>query len=157
MLNEELIAQAKLPLVFYVNVFAFRFVKPGVVQYLIFKRRSNVQMPDIWQPICGKISKNESIKEAFFSQLRKKTGLAPLRVEPIDSVTTYYDYYYDSVLLVPNIGAELPVGEINMDAQLHCEYRWVQYELLQSHIAFQGQRKCYALLHKSLKKASSLK
>ncbi|MBX7228850.1 MAG: hypothetical protein K1X48_04485 [Burkholderiaceae bacterium] len=77
-LNQELIAQAKLPLVVYVNVFAFRFVESGIVQYLIFKRASNVPIPDLWQPVCGKISKDESIKQAFFSQVWKKIGLAPI-------------------------------------------------------------------------------
>ena len=116
-------SQIQSPAVLYVDVFPFRKTSKGI-EFLVFRRLGDVPLMRTWQPVCGKIEAGESICAAFSRQVRKKTGQTPKRLINLDMVTTFYDSYYDAVLMVPAAAAELGEETVIIDSRLHDEYRW---------------------------------
>jgi len=41
-----------------------------------------------------------------------------------EAVTSFYDEYYDTVMMVPAAAAELSTDDVRIDASLHVESRW---------------------------------
>lgn len=146
MLSNELLQRCQLPTVLYVDVYPFRRIS-GRIEYLIFRRIESVVMPGVWQPICGKLGEGESISASFRTQVRKKTGQEVSDFVSLDHVTTYYDTHYDAVMLVPCAGVEIYTSEPVLDAKLHDQFRWVQYDSLAEYIRFAGQTSAYAKLN----------
>jgi 8-oxo-dGTP pyrophosphatase MutT (NUDIX family) len=136
------------PRVLYVNVYPLRIVG-NKTEFLLFKRRSDVVLPSIWQPVSGKIKKGQSISEAFKAQVMKKTGILPVRLLDVDYVNTYYDAYYDQVMLVPAAGALLAEdANLTLDLELHDESRWLDFSELPKFIPFHGQLEVFQRLKK---------
>lgn len=111
--------------VLYVDVHPFRIAPDGTGEFLLLRRGRHVPLPDQWQTVSGKIAKGERIADAFLRQVRKKTGQSPLRVYKLATVTTFYDEYYDTVMMVPGAAAQLGDGEVGIDPDLHVDHRWV--------------------------------
>ena len=131
-------SQVQSPAVLYVDVFPFRRASNGL-EFLVFRRVGDVPMMRTWQPVCGKIEAGESICTAFSRQVRKKTGQAPKRLINLDRVTTFYDSYYDAVLMVPAAAAELREKTVVIDPKLHDEYRWCDVAAASELLIFRRQ------------------
>lgn len=111
--------------IFYVDVYAYHVdERTGERKYLLLRRREDVVLADDWQAISGKILPGERIADAFFRQVRKKTGFEPKAVYKLQSVNTFFDDYYNTVMLVPQAIAELPSMDVALDESLHNEYAW---------------------------------
>lgn len=146
MLDRDLKERAKLPIVLYVDVLPFRR-HGSCLEFLLFKRRPDVVMPDTWQPACGKLTKGLSISASFRDQAYKKTGVSDGEIVPIDSLNSYYDHHYDCVMLVPCAGFEMKSDSpVRIDEKLHCEFRWVSYEDIPRFIKYRGQLNAYDAL-----------
>ena len=130
--------RAQQPAVLYVDVFPF-YLGPEGVEFLALNRRTDVPLPGVWQPVCGKLKANESIQAAFSRQVFDKTGQRPSRLFSLDRVTTFYDSYYDAVLMVPAAAAELRSRELTLDPQLHVSARWVGLDEAIRLFEFDGQ------------------
>jgi len=111
--------------VLYVDVYPYRVLDDGTVHFLLLRRRPDVVMPDCWQAVSGKLRPDERISHAFVRQVVAKTGQSPLRLSRFEAVTSFYDEYYDTVLMVPAAAAQLNAGDIQIDTSLHRESRWV--------------------------------
>jgi ADP-ribose pyrophosphatase YjhB (NUDIX family) len=111
--------------ILYVDVYPYRFHEDGSLRFLVLRRREDGPLPGDWQCVSGKIRKGERISEAFVRQVRVKSGLYPVRLLKFSAVTSFYDDYYDTVMLVPAAAAELPAGEVVIDPSVHVESRWV--------------------------------
>jgi ADP-ribose pyrophosphatase YjhB (NUDIX family) len=131
-------AQVQSPAVLYVDVFPFRKTSNGL-EFLVFKRVSGVPLMRTWQPVCGKIEADESICTAFSRQVKNKTGQTPKRLINLDRVSTFYDSYYDAVLMVPAAAAELGDGTVVIDPTLHDEYRWCGVAAVSELLLFKRQ------------------
>ncbi|MEP6934722.1 MAG: NUDIX domain-containing protein, partial [Nitrospirota bacterium] len=118
-------------------------------RFVLFKRRSDVVMPGIWQPISGKILKDETIKQALFRQVEKKTGNRALRMFKLDEVNAYYDDYYDTVMLVPS-AASLILADIQLDKDLHDQCTFVLPDELPGLIYFPNQLRGFRLVKEYL-------
>jgi hypothetical protein len=151
MLSDELLLRSQLPRVLYVNVYPYR-LQGAHPEYLLFRRRKDVVLPGIWQPISGKIVTGQTISEAFAAQVEKKTGGPADRIDSVDYVNTYYDSHYDAVMLVPSAVARISERAIRLDADLHDEVCWVKYEEIPKAIPFAGQLEAYARVHATLGK-----
>jgi len=111
--------------VLYVDVYPYRVLDDRTARFLLLRRRADVVMPDCWQAVSGKLRANERISHAFVRQVLAKTGQAPCRLHRFEAVTSFYDEYYDTVMMVPAAAAELSTDDVRIDASLHVESRWV--------------------------------
>jgi ADP-ribose pyrophosphatase YjhB (NUDIX family) len=150
MLSKDLLERAKTPVTLYVDTLPARITQEKGIEFLVFKRLHSVVMPDVWQPACGKLGVGESIRDAFHSQIRKKCNLDVQEIIPIDHITTYYDHYYDVVMIVPCAGVLVSDGNPEVDSSLHSEYRWINLSDIPLYIKFEGQLTAYNKLHNTL-------
>jgi hypothetical protein len=135
--------------VLYVDVYPYAYTESGELEFLLFRRLPSVVMPGQWQPICGKINKEERISEAFHRQVTKKTGFPPIELFKIDYVNIFYDDYYDTVMFVPSAACE--VGrEVTLDASLHDDAKFVKPSQLTEYGLFDAQLRAYDILQATL-------
>jgi len=111
--------------VLYVDVYPYRMRDDDTLEFLLLRRRADVVMPDCWQAVSGKLRADERISHAFLRQVVAKTGQAPSRLHRLEAVTSFYDEYYDTVMMVPGAAAQLGAGDVRIDESLHQEFRWV--------------------------------
>lgn len=138
-LADELEKRMKPVGVLYVNVFPARMSGDNP-EFLLLKRRADVVMPNVWQPVSGKIREGETIKAAFFRQVEQKTGIVLPKMYRSDTVHIYYDDYYDAVMAVPFAFCFLEQRNIVLNSSLHCEYTWVsekQFAVMNPFVAHQ--------------------
>ena len=114
--------------VLYVDVHPFTVVGDAI-QFLVLRRRSdNELLPAEWQTVSGKLLPDERIVDGFNRQVSKKTGLVPERLFKLNSVATFFDEHYDTVMLVPNAVALLPHESIKIDTSLHDAHEWLELD-----------------------------
>ncbi|MDE0539881.1 MAG: NUDIX domain-containing protein [Rhodospirillales bacterium] len=128
------------PGLLYVDVYPYHLSPSGELEFLLLKRRGDIVLPNVWQPVSGKIKEGEKFGEAFIRQAAQKTGRRPLRVFALDTVNTYFDAYYDTVMLVPSAACRLFDKTVALDADLHVEFRWVDLARFEAIVKFDHQR-----------------
>jgi len=111
--------------VLYVDVYPYRMRDDATVEFLLLRRRADVVMPDCWQAVSGKLLADERISHAFVRQVIAKTGQEPRQLHRFEAVTSFYDEYYDTVMMVPAAAVQLGAGEVRIDESLHQQSRWV--------------------------------
>ena len=93
----------------YVDVYPYFLPAGGGLEFLLLKRRADVVLPGVWQPVSGKIKEGEKFSEAFVRQAVEKTGQLPMRAFALDTVNAYFDTHYDTVMLVPSAACGLRI------------------------------------------------
>jgi ADP-ribose pyrophosphatase YjhB (NUDIX family) len=133
--------------VLYVDVHPFRVSERQGLEYLLLRRVEGVPLAGQWQTVSGKIQQGERIADAFVRQVRKKTGQDPLRIFKLAEVTTFYDEYYDTVMMVPGAAAELSGDhEVRIDPSLHRESRWANEQLARELLPWPAQRRALSTI-----------
>ena len=112
--------------VLYVDVYPYRLMTDGTPEFLIARRNDHVEMPSSWQFLSGKIKEGETIRHAFWRQSQHKLGVEPVRMFKVDFVNTFYDDYYDTVMMVPSAACELSATDTFTLSDLHTEAQWVK-------------------------------
>ncbi len=128
--------------VLYVNVYPYFISCDDVIHYLIFQRKGDVMLENSWQPICGKILVNESIRKAFIRQVIKRTGQKPINLHSLDFVNVYYDNYYDTVMFVPCAAAQMANKQVKLDKEYHINSKWVTCKKAKQILVWPNQIKC---------------
>lgn len=123
----------------YVDVYPYFLPTGGGLEFLLLKRRADVAMPGVWQPVSGKIKEGEKFSEAFLRQAVEKTGQRPIRVFSLDSVNAYFDAHYDTVMLVPNAACRLTNKDVEVNSDLHLDYKWVDMAAFEVMVEFPKQ------------------
>lgn len=136
--------------VLYVDVYPFVFDRDGTKRFLLLRRGPDVVNPGAWQAVSGKIAKNERIEHAFTRQVLKKTGATPHQLFKLSRVSTFYDEYYDTVMLVPAVGALMPATDVTMDEELHIEFGWFAAKEARAMLQFSSQRKAIRAIDRSV-------
>ena len=133
--------------VLYVDVHPFRVAESGEAEFLLLRRAEGVPLPGQWQTVSGKIRKGERIADAFARQVFGKTGSRPAQLFKLAEVTTFYDEYYDTVMMVPGAAARLDGrDEIRLDGSLHVEHRWVDLVEATRLLPYSGQRRAVSVI-----------
>jgi ADP-ribose pyrophosphatase YjhB (NUDIX family) len=138
--------RVKLAGILYVDVYPFFSTEQSQTDFLLLKRRDDVQLPSSWQPVCGKIVNDERLRNAFVRQIRIKTGQQPTELYRLDEVNIFYDDFYDTVMMVPVAAARLTKRDVIIDTSLHCDYRWVQGQDVEQYLQFPKQIECIRII-----------
>jgi 8-oxo-dGTP pyrophosphatase MutT (NUDIX family) len=93
--------------VLYIDVHPFRVSASGDAEFLVLRRGAGIPLAGQWQTVSGKIRKGERIADAFARQVLGKTGRRPAQLFKLAEVTTFFDEYYDTVMMVPAAAARL--------------------------------------------------
>lgn len=136
--------------VLYVDAYPFVFDHDGAKRFLLLRRSRDVVNPGAWQAVSGKIAKDERIEHAFTRQVQKKTGTTPQQLFKLSRVSTFYDEYYDTVMIVPAVGALMPVTDVTIDEELHVEFGWFAAKEARAMLQFSSQRKAIRAINRSL-------
>jgi len=120
----------------------FRISGSGEPEFLLLRRGEGVPLAGRWQTVSGKIRKGERIADAFARQVLGKTGCRPRQLFKLAEVTTFYDEYYDTVMMVPGAAARMDgPGEVRLDPGLHVEFRWADLAEAVRLLPWPGQRR----------------
>jgi len=139
--------------VLYVDLYPYHQDKEGQIEFLVLRRKADVELANTWQTISGKIKKGQTISQTFWMQAQKRTGISPSEVFKIDHVNTFYDDHYDTVMLVPVAACRLDSKEVQL-SDLHVEYRWVPAEEIGEFLIWPNQRLCVELINNMLRNRS---
>lgn len=137
--------------ILYVDVYPYRVSPVGDVEFLVLRRRGDVVLAGQWQAVSGKLRAGEQIADAFVRQVRTKTGRTPLAVFKLAEVATFYDDYYDTVMLVPGAAALLGDGDVTLRASLHVAHRWLSRTDACALLPFSGQHNALAVIEESVR------
>lgn len=141
--HQTLEERRQAPAILYVDVFPYR-IDPtsGAPRFLALQRCDSVELADSWQPVCGKLKAGERISHGFVRQVVDKTGQTPARLWSLTALNTFYDAYYDAVLMVPAAACELASADITLRAKYHRHHRWLSADEAKDHFVWPNQRAC---------------
>ena len=125
------------------------------IDFLIMQRNMKVELPGTWQAISGKIKDNETIKDAFWRHPIEKTGVEPSKIFKIDFINTFYDNYYDTVMMVPVAACELPHKDIKI-SELHIGYEWINNKKVKEKLIWPNQHKSIDMIVDMLKSSKKI-
>lgn len=123
----------------YVDVYPYSFSPSGEIRLLIFHRKADIPLPNIWQPISGKLHAGESYHACFLRQIEEKTGRRPEKLFVVPGINMYLDMHYDTVMLVPSAACQLSSTDVTIDRRLHTESRWVSLADFEKLVPFEFQ------------------
>ncbi|NOY05075.1 MAG: NUDIX pyrophosphatase [Chlorobi bacterium] len=136
-----------------VQVHVFRKKTSGIHEYLLLLRsRSDPQYPGMWQVVTGTIDGKESALEAAKREVQEETGLAPLRIEIIPYVASFYNPAADSIELVPVFAFEAHPSSVVRLSEEHEKYQWLSYESAISRLKIQAHKTALEILEKTMLK-----
>jgi len=110
----------------YIDVFPFSQTNDGL-RFLLLRRAPDNTYPGIWQPVAGKIKRNETAWEAGLRELSEETGFAPHHFYALDHVSTYYLHTSDEVIHVPAFIAEVDYKDPHLSHE-HTAHKWLFLE-----------------------------
>lgn len=132
--------------VLYVDVYPYRTAADGSPEFLLLRRNESVELAGTWQALSGKMRAGEKISEAMWRQSEDKLGVVPKRLFKVDFVNTFYDDYYDTVMMVPTAACELEGHEVVSVSDLHTEFCWVGLDELPQYFVWPNQLKVAAMI-----------
>ncbi len=141
--------------VLYVDVYPYCIDRQGDIKFLVLKRKTDVELPDSWQAVSGKIKKNEKIKHAFFRQVEEKTGQRPLESFKLDTINIFYDDYYDTVMFVPIAGVKIEESPIVLSEKLHVDYKWLTTAEAKDYFIWPKQIECIDIITRIVKNSGN--
>lgn len=140
--------------VLYVDVYPYNIDSQGNVKYLILRRNVGVELEGSWQQVTGKIMEGEKIRQSFLRQVKDKTGQIPTKLFKIEKVSTYYDDYYDTVMMVPCAACELEIRSVQLDDSLHKEYKWADFEEAMDLLLWHNQKEALQIIDRMVNNPS---
>ncbi len=81
--------------------------RAGRVEFLGLRRRAGDSLPGVWQPVTGTLKRRETAVRGALREVREETGLEPLRMWRLESVTTLFDPRRDAIRFVTRFAAEV--------------------------------------------------
>jgi len=107
-----------------VEVFVFRRHRRRT-EFLVLKRSARGSLPQVWQPVTGRLRRGESVLAGARREVREETGLEPRRWWALESMTVYFDPRSASVVLLPVLAAEVSIFERVRISREHQDHAFV--------------------------------
>ncbi len=116
------------------------------VEFLVFKRDTDVQYAHQWRMIGGKVDPEETHYEAALRELNEETGLLPDLLWTIPSVNHFYDHKSDHISLIPAFGAKINKEQNITLNHEHVCWKWISQDELDTYIQWPEQKRLMKLL-----------
>lgn len=123
----------------------FSEIEEGL-KFLLLKRSDKVIYPGIWQPVTGKIKKNETAYEAAIREIKEETGIVPKKLWVIPNINTFYNHNKDVISFIPVFGVSVEVNTKIKISNEHCQYGWFTPEESKKLLAWPGQKKSVEII-----------
>lgn len=95
------------------------------VEFLALRRRRTGWLAGVWQPVTGKLRPLETTVRGALRELREETGLRPVRLWRLETVTTWFDPRRDAVRFAILFAAEVGAREAVRLSREHTAHRFV--------------------------------
>ena len=107
-----------------VEVYVFRRVA-GQVRFLALRRHPGDSLPGVWQPVTGTLRRDEPATRGALREVREETGVTPVRLWRIETVSGYFDPRRDTIRFIIRFAAELPARAAIRRSREHTAHRFV--------------------------------
>lgn len=122
------------------------FIQNTDGQYLLIRRASS-QHYGIWQPVTGKIEKNETAIDAAYREMIEETAIVPDKLYFANHVETFYHEQLDRIMHSPVFYASVGKKEVILSPLEHDAFQWVSYEKAYELMPFISQKETLTLIH----------
>jgi dATP pyrophosphohydrolase len=124
----------------HVEVYVFR--REGRrVEFLCMRRCARGSLPGTWQPVTGKRRAGERAVAAARREVFEETGLRPLRLWALETVTIYFDPAADVVRLLPLFAAEIGRRDTVALSREHDAFRFLGARAAGNRFLWEAQRR----------------
>jgi dATP pyrophosphohydrolase len=128
----------------HVEVYVFRR-RAGRVEHLVLRRAKNRKLlPGVWQPVTGKIELLERATEAAIREVGEETGLTPVTLWCLETVTTYYDAARDRMMTLPLFAVEVGAKDRVKQSKEHDDFAWLPEAEAGKQYLWESQRRALA-------------
>jgi len=124
----------------HVEVYVFRR-RGARVEFLCLRRSAGGALPGAWQPITGKRRVGERAVAAAMRETFEETGLRPLRLWALETITAYFDPASDAVRLLPLFAAEIGARDPVRLSREHDAFRFLGSRAAGSRFLWEAQRR----------------
>jgi len=107
-----------------VEVYVFRRVA-GQVRFLALRRHPDDSLPGVWQPVTGTLRRGERATHGALREVREETGVTPVRLWRIETVSGYFDPRRDAIRFIIRFAAELAARATVRRSREHTAHRFV--------------------------------
>ncbi len=98
----------------HVEVYVFRR-RGRRVEFLCLRRSAGRSLAGVWQPVTGKRFARERADVAARREVIEETGVAPIRLWALETVTVYFDGSTSLAMVLPLFAAEVkPAARIRL-------------------------------------------
>jgi dATP pyrophosphohydrolase len=132
-----------------VDVYPYRTVGAGRVQFLLLRRAPGVAYAGEWRMVGGKIQAGEAAWQAALREVREETGHTPQRLWVVPSINAFYEWQHDRVNLIPAFAAALDADpHLNHE---HDDFAWLAPEAAASRLVWPEQQRLLLLVGRCLR------
>ncbi|HTO91724.1 MAG TPA: NUDIX domain-containing protein [Candidatus Sulfotelmatobacter sp.] len=108
----------------HVEVYVFRRRRRRV-EILCLHRAPGTPLPGAWQPITGRIRRNEPALVAAAREVREETGLEPRRWWGLETLSVWFESANERLAALPLFACEVGAGEAVRLSREHDDFRWL--------------------------------
>jgi 8-oxo-dGTP pyrophosphatase MutT (NUDIX family) len=139
----------------HVEVFVFRR-RAGRVEFLCLRRSPGRSLAGVWQPVTGKLDPGERAVDAARRELLEETGLRPLRLWGLETVSLYFEAEPDRVRVLPIFAAMVdPRAAVRLSRE-HDAWRFASARAAGRLFLWEAQRRALAAVGREVLRGGRL-
>lgn len=119
----------------------------GEIEFLLLKRASYQDYPNLWQMVSGKIKDSEKAYQTALREIKEETNLTPEQLWIAPNINSFYSPDDEYISLIPVFAAKVKNNsEVKISSE-HSEFKWFNKDEAKNLLAWEGQRKSVDIIY----------
>lgn len=132
-----------------IDVYPYRIVEGGGVEFLLLHRATDVVYAGTWRMVGGKMEPDEPAWQAAVRELQEETSRTPRRLWALPSANIFYEWEHDRVNVTPAFAAELNADPV-LDRE-HDAFGWLSVDEATQRLVWPEQQRLVRLAARLLR------